>query len=129
VRAQGPEAKAEEMAGAFGTRGWTALPVTALCLCVPSLLAGVTAGISQLQRGGLPGPSTSALWFAGLAVFFTPAAAILILLLSLRRRWAHPVVLTSWLVVIVSAAIMVPAIEVAVANLAEAHVGSRARGR
>jgi len=110
-----------------GSLGWTAMPRSVLWLCVPSIVAGIGAALSQAIRAvGAPSDpnavasaSVAALvvmLFTSLAVVTTPVAAVLALILSLRRRWCLHVVGVVWVVVIGAMAIPMASLEAAVGN-------------
>ena len=107
---------------ATGNRGWTLLPRVGVWLCVPALLMGLTAGVTLVAKyfrtpadplyaawvgvaAGIQG------WLALLAFLLTPLAAVLVLVISLRRAWALRVVTLLWLVLLVSAAVVLPALD------------------
>jgi len=81
-----------------GIQGWTALPRLAAWLCVPAIIAGAAAGLSQIvgSVGGI------AVLFGMVGMLTTPVAALLILILSLLRRWRLQVLGVLWLLVTVA---------------------------
>src|SRR5262245_60748417 len=107
---------------AAGNRGWTLLPRLAVWLCVPAIVMGVIAGVSLVTKYTRPpaDPFYAAwigvaagiqVWLALLALPLTPIAAVLVLVISLRRAWRLRVVTLLWLVVLVSAAVVLPALD------------------
>jgi len=110
-----------------GRQGWTAMPRTAVWLCVPALLmaAGATtilAGDLILAKGTIghstmrqAGAAVAIVWtFPALAL--TPIAGILTLLISRKGKWAPSVVAVLWIVVAVSIGTFVPASNLALRN-------------
>ena len=104
-----------------GSDGWTALPRLTAWLCVPAVIAGAAAGIGQAAATIPPTTSPFSRAIAGsagsVAVFFgmlgmltSPLAALLVFVLSLRRRWRLRVVGMLWLLAIVAMAVTFPAI-------------------
>ena len=110
-----------------GSLGWTGLPRLAIWLCVPALVAGLAGAVSQLSRVAMlaTAPLTGAIThstatiatlFGMLGMLLTPVAAILILTVSLMRRWRLAVIAVLWTVVIGSIAMTIPAIDSAASN-------------
>ncbi len=105
-----------------GTGGWSALPRLAIWLCVPSLLGGAAAAANLVVRAIVPSDSPARLAVLGAAtgleaVFsfpsfvLTPIAAVLALFISVRKRWSLRVIAVLWVVVIIAAAVMIPALQ------------------
>ena len=110
-----------------GIQGWTALPRLAAWLCVPAIIAGAAAGASQIAGAVAPtiSPFPRAIVGSagGIAVLFgmvgmltTPVAALLVLILSLLRRWRLQVLGVLWLLVTVAMGITFPAVDAAMRN-------------
>jgi hypothetical protein len=108
-------------------RGWTALPRLVIWLSSPALIAGAAGAVSQVTRTIVPAatPAASAvaastgslaLLFGMIAILVTPMAAVLVLVLSLLRRWRAGVIGVLWAVVIGAMAITLPAIDAALGN-------------
>jgi hypothetical protein len=95
--------------------------------CAPALIAGAAGAASQLGRNAIPIENPAARALAGAAgvvavlfgmpaIFLTPVAAVLILILSIRREWSARVVAVLWVTVIGAMAMMLPAIDAALSN-------------
>ena len=107
---------------AGGSRGWTLLPRVAVWLCVPAILMGVIAGVTLVTKySRTPADPLYAAWVGVaaalqgwlvlLALLLTPIAAVLVLVISLCRAWRLRVVTLLWLVLLVSAAVVLPALD------------------
>ncbi len=112
---------------AQGDRGWTGVARLAVWLCVPALITGMAGAVSQIlaldpqaRASGRPalagGVAIIAMLFGMPAMITTPVAAVLILVLSLLRRWQLRVVGALWVIAILSMAIVWPAVDAAMRN-------------
>lgn len=104
------------------------MPRTTVWLCVPALLMG--AGLclmlaTESLAAGRPDPPRDSLREAAAAVTIvwalpslalTPVAFVLACVIWRKRKWRSKVVVAVWTVVLVSAAVVVPATNVALRN-------------
>jgi hypothetical protein len=111
-----------------GVSGWTVMPRATVWLCVPALLMG--AGLSLMLAteslaAGRADPLCDSLREAAAAVTIvwalpslalTPVAWILACVIWRKRKWTTTVVVTVWVIVVVSGALIVPAANVALRN-------------
>jgi hypothetical protein len=103
------------------------MPRTVVWLCVPALLTG-TAGATilagaavlpaerALGRGMMQAAAAEGVMFALPSLGLTPLAAILTLVITRRKKSSSEVVWTLWVIVVVSLLIILPAINLAMAN-------------
>ncbi len=105
-----------------GDAGWTLLPRLALWLCLPSLLGGVAAAANLAVRAIVPSDSPTRFAALGVATgmqaifsfpsfVLTPIAAFLTLFISIRARWSLRVIAVLCVVVLIAAAVMIPALQ------------------
>jgi uncharacterized membrane protein len=90
---------------------------------VPALIEAGAGAVSVLNRALLSsGPlehwiarwsELVALLFGMLAIVLTPLAAVLVLLVSVRRLWRTRVIVWLWVVVLFAMAMMLPALDIA----------------